>query len=217
MKLYRLLPPALACFTACVALAQQAAGPAPAAALPDEEDAPEIEEEWDFGKGRGPDPLVMEQLNRMVPAGSKAHEGLRYPVYGRRSPGSAPVRQALFESRKVTRMDETHILFEGAVYTSYDDPRRPNVATRTVMLKDAIYDLQNHLIFSNSPVTVEDRQFGIHCDSILHDLKTGLTDYSGRVTLYIDVEQEEDEPASGTTPSPAPNEPAAPAKTAPPK
>ena len=210
MKLYRVLPSVLACFTACVALAQQAAGPAAsAAALPDDDDTPEIEEEWDFSKGRGPDPLVMEQLNLMVPAGSKAHEGLWYPVYGRRSPGSATVRQALFESRRVTRLDDTHILFEGAVYTSYDDPRRPNTPTRTVMLKDAVYDLQNQLIFSNSPVTVEDRQFGIHCDSVLHDLKTGLTDYSGRVTLYIDVEQEEAEP-------PPSHEPVAPDKTAPP-
>jgi hypothetical protein len=87
-------------------------------------------------------------------------------------------------------------LFEDATYASYEDPKRPDAATRRVTFKDALYDIENHLIFSNSPITVEDRQVSIHCGGVLHDLVTGLTVYSGGVELYFDDDSGDETPVA---------------------
>ncbi|HWB03875.1 MAG TPA: hypothetical protein VG796_12685 [Verrucomicrobiales bacterium] len=209
MRPARFFQAVVACLTTCAALAQQSGSP-PAPAPPDEEDIPEVEEEWDFGKSRGLDPVMMERLNLMLPPGGKPHEGLTYPVYGERISGGAPLREALFESKRVTRLDETHILFEGAVYTSYGDAKRPNTPTQTVSFKDAVYDLQNHLVSSTAPIAVDGRQVSIHCGGVIHDLSTGFTIYAGRVELYMDDEAMEEinpAPADSKSATSAPKTP----------
>jgi hypothetical protein len=203
MKPVRLLQPVFACFAACVALAQQGSGPVPVAAPPDEEDIPEAPEEWDFSKGRGLDPVMLERLDLLVPEG-RAHEGLRYPVYrdSREAPG--PALESLFESRRVLRADETHLQFEGAVFSTFDDAKKPDTATRTVSFINAIYDLQLELLYTSSPVKIDDRQMSIHSGGMIHDRATGLTIFTGGVELYLHEPPAKPEPAA-PAPSPEPD------------
>jgi hypothetical protein len=216
MKPARSLQPIIACFAACVALAQQSDGPV-SPEPPDEEDLPELEEEWDFTAGRGLEPDVLARLNRLVPEG-RAHEGLRYPMYRERDDKPGPVLRSLFESRRVSRMDESHLRFEGAVFSSFEDVRSPGKATRTVSFVEATYDLAQDLLFSNAPVRIDDRQMSIHCGGMLHDRVTELTIFTGGVELFLHERPKKKPtaaPAAAADGAAMPSETTAPAAPAP--
>jgi len=168
----------LAGAAACVAVAQQAAPPAQPP--PDEEDVPEVEAEWDFAKGRGHD---LTMLDRLVPEG-QSHSGLRYPVYSEAKDGNAPVLQSQFESKVVTRPDATHLQFKNAIVSFFGDSRYPDIATRMISFLEAYYDLQNDILFSNTPVQILDRDMTVRSGAVLHDPVTGITVFSNGVELY---------------------------------
>ena len=197
MKPARIFLTTLASLAACAALAQQGATPVP----PDEEDGPEVEEEWDFDKGRGADPAMLERLNLLVPEG-RSHEGLRYPVYADDSVKDGPMLEAEFKSQKVTRLDESHLEFRGAVYSTFGDAKFPDTATRAISLQDAIYDLRQDLIFSDEPVRIDDRGGSIRSGGILHDRTTGITIFTGGVELFLNEQPAPKVEAPATTPSP---------------
>ncbi len=204
MKPARLFPILCLCLTAGVAWGQTAPDPG---TLPDEEDVPEVEEEWDFSKGRGVDPLVLERLNIMVPVNGRPHDGLSYRLYGERSAEKGTPLIGLFESKRVTRMDETHLLFEGAVYSFFDDPKDPDAVTRTVTFEDAVYNLQDRLIFSNRPLVIQDEKTRLQSGGVLYDLTTGLAVYTGGVELYLDTGTPEAPVAAQKEPAAAPAAP----------
>lgn len=218
MKPVRLFQPVFGVLAACAALAQQSAEPVPPS-VPDEEDVPEFEEEWDFSTGRGPDALMLERLNLLVPRG-RSHEGLRYPVYGEGAGEAGPALESVFESRRVTRMDETHLQLEGVVYSSFGDAKTPDKPTRMVTMKDAIYDLQHEILFTDAPVKIDDKEMSIHSGAMIHDRASGLTLFSGGVQLFIHEQpKKKPEPkaeAPGAPPaesSPTPENPPTPSKT----
>jgi|GEM_PF-3716163 len=198
MKPARFLTPACASLAACVALAQQGANLAPAVP-PVEEDVPEVVEEWDFSKGRGLDPEMLERLNMLVPEGGRAHEGLRYPSYREGDAEAGPALESLFESRRVLRADETHLQFEGAIFSTFDDAKFPDTATRTVSLINAIYDLQHELLYTTAPVKIDDKQMSVHSGGMIHDRVTGLTIFTGGVELFPH-EPPQNNPASAAPP-----------------
>lgn len=181
-------------FAACVALAQT---PAP----PDEDDVPEVEKEWDFSAGRGHD---LAMLDKLVPVG-QTHRGLRYPVFGEGKNGQPPALETQFESREVTRLDETHLLFRDAVASFFGDERHPDMATRMMSLVEAIYDLQHDFLFSHQPVQILDRDLSVRSGALLHDAVSGITVFSGGVEVYFN---EPPPPAAAPAPpSPAPPPP----------
>jgi len=192
--------------TACAALAQEATPP-------DEDDVPEVEEEWDFTKGRGHD---LTMLDKLVPAG-QSHTGLRSPVYREFADGKASVLQSQFDIKLVTRLDGTHLQFKDTIVSIFGDTRYPDVATRMISLVEAYYDLQNDILFSSAPVQIMDGDQTIRSGSLLHDPVTGLTAFGHGVKLYP---HESPPPSSGTpapTPAPAPVQPPAPAAPPDPK
>lgn len=188
--------------TACAALAQQAPPPPP-----DEEDVPEVEEEWDFTKGRGHD---LTLLDKLVPGG-QSHEGLRYPVYSEPGDGKPPVLKSQFESKLVTRTDATHLQFKDAVVSMFGDARYPDIATRMVSLLDAIYDLKNDILISNSPVQVLSQDMTIRGGSVLYDPVTGITVFSKGVKFYTHRNEPAKPANNNNTPAPTPQPAPAPA------
>ena len=136
-------------------------------------------------------------LDKLVPEG-RSHEGLRYPIYSDGKAKGAPAREAVFESERVRRLDDTWVQFEKAVFQSFGDPAAPDTATRTVALDDAIYDLRYDLLFSSAPVKVDDRTMSIHSGAVLYDRATGLTIFSGGVELYLHEVPDTAAPAAQT-------------------
>jgi hypothetical protein len=195
VKPTRRFPFLIAGAVACVAVAQQAAPP-------DEEDVPEVEEEWDFTKDRGHD---LTMIDRLVPPG-QSHSGLRYPVYSEPKDGTAPVLKSQFESKVVTRLDATHLRFQGAVVSVFDDARYPDMATRMISLAGAIYDLQHEILFSNDPVQILDRDLTVRGGAVLHDPVSGITVLSDGVELYFN-EPPRPAPAAATPPVTEPKKP----------
>lgn len=180
--------------TACVALGQQ---PAP---LPDEEDLPAPDDSWDFTSRPGISATMRAMLDKLVPEG-RSHEGLRYPIYSDGKTTGAPEQKAEFQSGRMSRLDETWVQFEKAQFQSFGDPAAPETATRTISLKDAIYDIRHDLLFTDEAVTIEDKAGSIHSGAMLHDRATGLTVFSGGVELYLYDEPEA--PAPAASPAPA--------------
>lgn len=170
----------------CAVLAQDAPPP-------DEEDVPEVEEEWDFTKGRGHD---LTMLDRLVPVG-QSHGGLRYPVYSAPKDGKAPVLESQFESKRMTRLDETHLQFENTVVSSFGDQRYPEVATRMISFVEGVYDLRHDLLFSNAPVQVLDRRGHVRAGAAVHDAVSGITVFSGGLKVYFN-----EAPSAPATPPP---------------
>ncbi len=204
MKKSRILQPALACLTACAVLAQQGKAPEPAAE--DEEDTNPVVEEYDWTTGRGVSRALMERLDLLVPPG-RAHEGLSYPVFTDRTEKGPPFRKSLFKTTRMLRMDASHLRFKEAVFSSFDDRKSPETATRTVKSADLIYDLVHDFIFTNTPIQIDDRDLSIHSGAMLHDRATGLTIFSGGVSLYFAEPVPDKVPAA--TPPPAPSQPTA--------
>lgn len=199
MKPARILQPALAVLTACVALAQQGAAP------PDEEDTNPPEETIDWTTGRGVSESIMQRLDQLVPVG-RAHEGLVKTMYTERTEKDAPMREAVFRTARMQRMDQTHLRFKDADFASYGDPAAPDTATRTVASADLIYDLVHDFVFTNAPVRIDDKNGSIHGGAMLHDRATGLTIFSGGVELYLSEPDEEPAPAAPAA-EPKPDKP----------
>jgi hypothetical protein len=158
----------------CAVLAQDAPPP-------DEEDVPEVEEPWDFTKGRGHDLGI---LDRLVPVG-QSHGGLRYPIYSEPKDGKPPVLESQFESKRMTRLDETHLRFENTIVSSFGDDRYPDVATRMISFVEAVYDLRHDLLFSNLPVQILDHRGHIRAGAAVHDAVSGITVFSGGLKVYF--------------------------------
>jgi len=178
-----------------LALAQPAATPPP-----DEEDIPEVPEPYNFDN-RAPSADMMERLNLLAPQG-RSHEGVRYPVYEDNVASGASSLKSLVECKRVTRTDETHFRFEGAVFSSFGNAQYPDAATRVVSLKDAEYDLQHSILSSDAPVQIDDRSTRVRGGSVIHDHVTGLTVFKKGFELYVSKEPE---------PPPAPSESSEPA------
>jgi len=175
----------------CAVLAQDAPPP-------DEEDVPEVEEPWDFNKGRGHD---LTMLDRLVPVG-QSHGGLRYPVYSEPKDGKPPVLESQFETREVTRLDETHLQFQSTVVSIFGDERYPDMATRMISLVEAVYDLRHDLLFSNAPVQILDRRGHVRAGAVVHDAVSGITVFSGGLKVYFN--ETPPAPAAPAPPEPPP-------------
>ncbi len=210
MRPIRLLQPLLAGLAACLALAQQPAPP-----LPDEEDIPEPDDSWDFTNRSGLNASMRQMLDKLVAVG-RAHEGLRYPIYSDGKTKGAPAREAEFQSGRVSRLDETWLQFTKALFQSFGDPAAPDTATRTVALENAIYDIRYDMIFTDSPVQIEDKAGSIHSGAMLHDRATGITIFSGGVELFLQ-EVADLAPKAASLPEPTPAVDPAPAPAVTPK
>jgi hypothetical protein len=205
---------------ACVALAQPGPAPQPAPVpaaappavppdLPDELDVPEVVAPLDFSEGRGLDRAMLERLNMLMPDG-RAHEGLRYPIYREGRNPDAPSLESLFESRRVLRLDEHHLFFEHARFSSFDDARFPDSPTRVVSLDDALFDLRHDWVFTDKPVQLDERRMSIHSGGMVHDRATGLTIFTGGVELFLHEPPEAKAPAVAPEPVSAPLPPETP-------
>ncbi len=178
-------------------LAQQPAPP-----LPDEEDIPEPDDSWDFTSRPGLSASMRQMLDKLVAVG-RAHEGLRYPIYSDGKVKVSPAREAEFQSGRVSRLDETWVQFTKALFQSFGDPAAPDTATRTVALENAIYDIRYDMIFTDSPVQIEDKAGSIHSGAMLHDRATGITIFSGGVELFLQ-EMPDLAPQAAPLPTPTP-------------
>lgn len=147
---------------------------------------------------------MRQMLDKLVAVG-RSHEGLRYPIYSDGKTKDEPARKAEFQSGLVSRLDDTWLQFTKAMFQSFSDPKAPDAATRTVVLENAIYDIKNDLIFTNTPVKFEDKAGSIQSGAMLHDHATGLTIFSGGVELYLYEEADDAVPAA---PAPASTLPA---------
>lgn len=177
----------------CAALAQQAPPS-------DEEDVPEVEEPWDFTIGRGHD---LTLLDRLVPVG-QTHGGLRYPVYSDPKDGKPPVLESQFESRQMTRLDETHLKFQNTVVSIFGDERHPDIATRMISLVEAVYDLRHDLLVSHEPVQILDRRAHVRAGAVVHDAVSGITVFSGGMKVYFNEPPAAPAPQPPPTPAPGP-------------
>jgi len=178
----------------------------------------------------------------LMPAG-RSHRGVHYPMYRKilpDSPAAAPdvpvptaadpgastgqtaPLESLFESDIVTRLDDDHVQFDRAKWIQYEakPPGDPTLSpAMTLEIERGVYDLKSEILMTNQPVRIENRQFLITGDTMLHDRASGLTRLTGRVkmTFY----NEEPEPAKAKIPAqPEPttsgSPPAPPTKTVPP-
>lgn len=169
---------------------------------------------------RGMDVLSRARLDMMVPTG-RSHRGVHYPIYRpvvteRTASDSAPgpvagvtaPLESLFESDLVTRLDEDHVQFDRAKWVQYEEQMAADGSARPTMtleIERGVYDLKNEILMTNQPVKIENRQFIIEGDTMLHDRASGLTRLTGRVKLTFFNEESESgaKPAApGSQPSP---------------
>jgi hypothetical protein len=165
---------------------------------------------------RGMDPMSRARLDLMVPTG-RSHRGVHYPMYrpvetdrsvidpvlGGVAGVTAPLA-SLFESDQVTRLDDDHVQFDRAKWIQFDEKAAPDGKAKPTMsleIERGVYDLKNEILMTNQPVKIENDQFLITGDTMLHDRASGLTRLTGRVkmTFY----NEEPEPAPAAAPAPA--------------
>jgi hypothetical protein len=101
--------------------------------------------------------------------------------------------QTLFESRTVRRADADHVEFEGAVLVEYGEGREAGETVRRMELERGVYDVAMDLVTSDRPVTIEEPDRRIRGGGMLHDHATGLTHFTGGVTMVMYEEGEEAE------------------------
>lgn len=180
------------------------------------------------GGSRGMGMLSRSRLDMMIPAG-RSHRGVHYPMYRpadaerpQVTPGQETVTgvtaslDSLFESELVTRLDDDHVQFDHAKWVQYDvkpaaDGR--NQPTMKLEIERGVYDLKNDVLMTNQPVKIENRQFVIEGDTMLHDRASGLTRLTGRVKMTFFNEEPDAAPATPAptappaVPPPAPSPP----------
>jgi hypothetical protein len=174
-------------------------------------------------KARGIDPMSRARIDLMVPPG-RSHRGVHYPMYRPvapdrsatdPSPGwvpgvTAPL-ESLFESDIVTRLDNDHVQFDRARWVQYQEQPAPDGTAKpsmTLEIERGVYDLKNEILMTNQPVKIENDQFLITGDTMLHDRASGLTRLTGRVKMTFYNEAPEAPPVAA--PAPTPPTPAAP-------
>jgi hypothetical protein len=101
--------------------------------------------------------------------------------------------QTLFESRTVRRADADHVEFEGAVLVEYGEGSEAGETVRRMELERGVYDVAMDLVTSDRPVTIEEPDRRIRGGGMLHDHATGLTHFTGGVTMVMYEEAEEGE------------------------
>jgi hypothetical protein len=176
------------------------------------------------GGSRGMGMLSRARLDMMIPAG-RSHRGVHYPMYrppdGERvpvTPGAGPIigikasLDSLFESELVTRLDEDHVQFDRAKWVQYDTKPAADGSSLPKMkleIERGVYDLKNDILMTNQPVRIENQQFVIEGDAMLHDRASGLTRLTGRVKMTFFNEDPDPVPVSTpSTPAPAVSPPA---------
>jgi hypothetical protein len=143
-------------------------------------------------------------VDALLPAGS-SHREVRYPFYREFVPreltgigeldteGVPAEMQTLFESRTVRRADADHVEFEGAVLVEYGEGSEAGETVRRMELERGVYDVAMDLVTSDRPVTIEEPDRRIRGGGMLHDHATGLTHFTGGVTMVMYEEAEEGE------------------------
>lgn len=143
-------------------------------------------------------------VDALLPAGS-SHREVRYPFYrvfvpreltgiGELDTEGVPAEmQTLFESRTVRRADADHVEFEGAVLVEYGEGSEAGEAVRRMELERGVYDVAMDLVTSDRPVTIEEPDRRIRGGGMLHDHATGLTHFTGGVTMVMYEEAAEGE------------------------
>lgn len=171
------------------------------------------------GGSRGMGMLSRSRLDMMIPAG-RSHRGVHYPMYrpidGERAPvtpgqvtitGIKASLDSLFESELVTRLDDDHVQFDHAKWVQYDTKLAADGSSLPKMkleIERGVYDLKNDILMTNQPVRIENQQFVIEGDAMLHDRASGLTRLTGRVKMTFFNEDPDSAPASPpSTPDPA--------------
>lgn len=173
---------------------------------------------------RGVDPMSRARMDLMIPTG-RSHKGVHYPMYRPVESGSddpdlplgsaggvvAPLA-SLFESDIVTRLDEDHVQFDHAKWVQFGaQPTAGGAAkpTMTLEIERGVYDLKSEILMTNQPVKIENQQFLITGDTMLHDRASGLTRLTGRVKMTFYNEEpdplpskEEPVPTSSTNETP---------------
>ncbi|MDB6072027.1 MAG: hypothetical protein JWL81_3198 [Verrucomicrobiales bacterium] len=168
--------------------------------------------------GRGMDMMSRSRMDMMVPPG-RSHRGVHYPMYralegdrgevdpalaGAGTVGSitAPL-ESLFESEIVTRLDNDHIQFDRAKWVQFDEVINPDGTPKPSMsleIERGVYDMKNDILMTNQPVRIENKQFLIEGDTMLHDRASGLTRLTGRVRMTF-FNQDPEPPADATAPA----------------
>ena len=181
------------------------------------------------GALRGMDVLSRARLDMIMPSG-RSHRGVHYPMYrpvatdravldpvlGGIAGVTAPLA-SLFESAVVTRLDEDHVQFDRAQWVQYDEPLAADgsaAPTLKLAIERGVYDLKNEVLMTSQPVRIENRQFVVEGDTMLHDRASGLTRIDGRVRMTF-YREEAEAPPPGAKPAAA--SPARPPQPAPPR
>lgn len=162
-------------------------------------------------------------LEALAPPGSE-HREVRAPFYREFVPrdltgvleldtvGIPAEVESIFESRRVQRPDDGHLVFENAVFTEYADGEGSEEISRRLQLERGVYDLSMDLIVSDRPVVIEERDRRIESGGMLHDHATGLTHFTGgvRMVVYEEVPEGEVTASAEAVPDAQPSPPAAP-------
>lgn len=153
-------------------------------------------------------------LEALAPPGSE-HREVRAPFYREFVPrdltgvleldsvGIPAEVESIFESRRVQRPDDGHLVFENAVFTEYADGEGGEEISRRLQLERGVYDLSMDLIMSDRPVVIEERDRRIESGGMLHDHATGLTHFTGGVRMVVYEEVPEGEATASAEPPPA--------------
>lgn len=182
----------------------------------EESAAPSILPAPGAGDGRGMDFMSRSRMDMMIPTG-RSHKGVHYPTYlevemdrtaadsvpGGAGSVTAPLA-SLFESDLVTRLDDDHVQFDRAKWVQFDAKPTPDGIAKPTMsleIERGVYDLKNEILMTNQPVKIENQQFLITGDTMLHDRVSGLTRLTGRVRMTFYNEQ----PVIATEPVPEPD------------
>lgn len=160
----------------------------------------------------GIDVLRRARMDLLIPAGG-SHHGVRYPIFLEAQPDPAvtdpmtgavlPVDQPLdgiFECEKITRLDSDHLRLEGARWVQFD--QRTGMATVIVTMEQGIFDLQSEILMSTHPVRIDRAATTIVADSFLHDRRTGMSRFTGRVRMSIYQPSPDAEPSGESTAPP---------------
>lgn len=162
-------------------------------------------------------------LEALAPPGSE-HREVRAPFYREFVPrdlagileldtvGIPAEVESIFESRRVQRPDDGHLVFENAVFTEYADGEGSEEISRRLQLERGVYDLSMDLIVSDRPVVIEERDRRIESGGMLHDHATGLTHFTGgvRMVVYEEVPEGEATASAEAAPDAQPGPPATP-------
>ena len=160
-------------------------------------------------------------LDALLPDGSQ-HLGVRYPMYRPFQPrdvsgvveleteGVPAAVESIFTGETVRRLDPGHLSFTGAVFEEHGDETAPRDVTRTLRLVRAVYDTVMDLIVSDRRVVIEEKTRRIEAGGMLHDHASGLTHFTGGVTMTIYDEPEASaDAAAAAAPPEGPAPPAA--------